>query len=393
MIRSVAEEAAEVANVEGDRVAEAAAAAAVKTLRAEAEEFVPGGVTTREDLAALAQEVAQSPTQTQLMASMAPAAGLAAAMELQKQLTLAEATKDKTQLAQLDQQATMIRATLQSAQGITQTTTQLAMGGPAGSVAKSFVKDYLGARALTVPVEPRTAVGSEKYKSEQVFQFNEHSTKVVRYLDLPDKYKSYAARHLSPNAPFRVRDLQDSADTTEYPSITHFLAAMRFKYASKKPELAANYFGEQGSIHQAWLVERMKEAKKAKSGALKIEQQNELLEKETKDVETEEARLMGLRETGFDSGIWATVKDRYLEEAIKQRLAADKWFCVIVSAALAQQKYLLYHDEKPNSELGGSRVIRSGLIQGQNKYGRFILRLAKEMPEELKACLALPEPV
>jgi hypothetical protein len=81
-----------------------------------------------------------------------------------------------------------------------------------------------------------------------------------------------------------------------------------------------------------------------------------------------------------------------LEEAIRQRLSADKWFCVIVSAALAQGKYLLYHDEQPNSELGGSRVIRSGLIQGQNKYGNFILQLAQEMPEELKACLALPDP-
>ena len=393
MIRSAAEEAAEVANIEGDRVAEAAAGAAVATLRAEAEEFVPGGITTREDLAAMAQQIAQSPTQTQLMASMAPAAGLAAAIELQKQLVTATAAKDQAQLAQLDQQASMIRATLQSAQGITQTVPQLATDGPAGAVAQSFVKDYLGARALTVPVEPRTAIGSEKFKLDQVFQFNERSTKVVRYLDLPDKYKSYAARHLAPNAPFRIRDLQDATDDTEYPSITHFLAAMKFKYASKKPELAANYFGEQGRIHQAWLVERMKEAKKAKTGALKIEQQNELVEKETAEVETEQVRLMGLRETGFDSGVWATVKDQFLEQAIKQRLTADKWFCVIVSAALAQQKYLLYHDEQPNSELGGSRVIRSGVIQGQNKYGTLLMRLAKEMPEELKACLALPERV
>lgn len=391
-IRAVAEEAAEAANVEGDLVAEAAASAAVKTLHADAEEFVPGGITTREDLATLAQQIAQSPTQTQLMASMAPATGLAAAIELQKQITAAEAAKDRAQLAQLDEQAAMIRATLQTAQGITQTVPQLATGGPAGAVAKSFVKDYLGARALTVPVEARTAVGTQKYKLEQVFQFNERSTKVVRYLDLPDKYKSYAARHLAPNAPFRIRDLQDSADDTEYPSITHFMAAMRFKYASKKPELAANYFGEQGRIHQAWLVERMKEAKKSKTGMLKIEQQNELLEKETAEVETEMERLKGLRETGYDSGIWATIKYKLLEEAIRQRLAADKWFCVIVSAALAQGKYLLYHDEQPNSELGGSRVIRSGLIQGQNKYGNLILQLAQEMPEELKVCLALPDP-
>lgn len=390
-IRAVAEEAADIAIVEGDRVAEAAAGAAVTALRANAEEFVPGGIASRAELTQLAQQIAQSPTQTQLMASMAPAAGLAAAMELQKQLTMAEAIGDKAQLAQLDEQATMIRGTLQTAQGIAQMTPQLAVGAPAGAVAKSFVKDYLGARALTVPVEARSAIGSEKYKLEQVFQFNERSTKVVRYLDLPEKYKSYAARHLAPNAPFRVRDLQDSTDDTEYPSITHFLTAMRFKYASKKPEIAANYFGEQGRIHQGWLVERMKEAKKSKSGMLKIEQQNEFVEKETAEVETEQVRLMGLRETGFDSGVWATIKDRFLEEAIRQRLAADKWFCVIVSAALAQGKYILYYDEKPNSELGGSRVIRSGLIQGQNKYGNTILRLAREMPEELKSCLALPD--
>ena len=102
---------------------------------------------------------------------------------------------------------------------------------------------------------------------------------------------------------------------------------------------------------------------------------------------------MGLRETGYESGIWATLKDKFLEDAIRQRLASDKWFCVIVSAALAQQKYLLYHDEQSNSELGGSRVIRSGLIQGQNKYGTFLLRLARDMPDELKACLTLPDSV
>lgn len=337
-------------------------------------------------LAPLSAAATASGTFTEMMSGVAPSMNraTAAAAVLQQQITAAKVTGDIETLKQLNAQAKTIRAAIRK---------PAAAVGPAGTTAQAFVDEFQNPAAVTVPVAPSTAQLLEQpsYKPSEVFQFSETSVKDVRQLELPERYKSYAGRHLAPNAPFRVRNTLDASDTSEQPSIVHFLAAMKFKQASKHPELA-RVFARDGEIHQRWLASRLAAKKGQQDKPLTVDQQNEFVLKETQDVETEEIKQINTVSVGFNSSLWATKKDSFLESAIRQRLTADKWFCEIVSAAIAQNKQLLQVDKTKGSELGGTRTIK-GTIQGQNKYGRLILTLASTMPEQLKACLALPDTV
>jgi hypothetical protein len=246
------------------------------------------------------------------------------------------------------------------------------------------------AQQLTVPVKPAT-LAQRIYKPGEVVQFYENSIQIIKNLELPDKYKSYAARYLAPNAPFRIRDVSDPTDLNEYPSITHFMAAMKFKYASANEESVKNIakvFNREGEIHQSWLAARITEQKSQKGKMLSEAKHYELLKKETNDVQTKEESYIKQKSVNFDNTKWSSIKDKLLKEAILQRLKADKKFCAIVQAAISQKKYLLYKNDA--TELGGTLEM-SGRIKGANKYGEFILSLAAEYPTELRACLSLPD--
>jgi hypothetical protein len=249
---------------------------------------------------------------------------------------------------------------------------------------------------MSAPVPPAiassglTAPGlTKKYKPGEIFKIYESSPENDRFLNLPEKYASYASRHMAPNAPFPIKDTTDPSDPREYPSITHFLSGMKLKYASASPQLAT-VFTREGSIHTSFLAER---AAKQKGKALSKKAHNELILTETNTVKSEETRLLQTPTTRFDEGKWAPIKDNLLRAAITQRLTSDKWFCTIVLAAQDQQKLLLYVDEDAaakGSEMGGNLV--NGKLSGQNKYGSFIETISRNMPDTLKACLALPDP-
>jgi hypothetical protein len=347
-----------------------------------------GIVEPNANLAALSAAVQNSSTQTQFMASMAPATGLAAATALQAQVLQAEQTGNMDALRQLNAQASAIETTLQTVQGIAPSvpsTKEL----PAGSVAKQFVTQYMGAQAFTVPVMP--IAGLEAFENDMVVQFSEKSLKTLKHVKVPQPFADYAGRTLAPNAPFRIVDDLDSTDKTQYPSITHFLSGMMFKYASNRPELAASVFGIEGKIHMDWLRARQEKAAKAASKKLTQDEQRQFVLDETADVETL-TQYWKKKDTKFNEASWAVQKDAFLRSAIAQRIRRDKAFCVVANAAISQGKYLLYYDEVPGSEMGGTRQARTGKIQGSNKYGKLIKQLVMEMPEEMKACLALPNP-
>jgi len=249
---------------------------------------------------------------------------------------------------------------------------------------------------ISAPVPPTIASSgltapalTKKYKPGEIFKIYESSPENDRFLNLPEKYASYASRHMAPNAPFPIKDTTDVTDPREYPSITHFLAGMKLKYASASPQLAT-VFTREGSIHTSFLAER---AAKQKGKALSKKAHNELVLSETTAVKSEEIRLLQTPTTRFDEGKWAPIKDNLLRAAITQRLTSDKWFCTIVLAAHDQGKLLLYVDEDAatkGSEMGGNLV--NGKLSGQNKYGSFIQSIATSMPDTLKACLTLPDP-
>jgi predicted NAD-dependent protein-ADP-ribosyltransferase YbiA (DUF1768 family) len=245
-----------------------------------------------------------------------------------------------------------------------------------------------GQVALTVPVQRGPTA---KYTLAKVFKIYETSGETDKHLTLPEKFASYASRHMAPNAPFRIVDTTDATDPREYPSITHFLAGMKLKYASAQPQ-QATVFTRDGSIHTSFLAERMAK-QKGKAQAISKKAHNELIMAETNAVKTQEARLLGTPAVGFDESKWAPTKEKLLRAAITQRLTNDKWFCVIALAAHDQGKLLLYVDEDASergSDLGG--MLLSGKLSGQNRYGFLIEELVTTMPDTLKACLTLPDP-
>jgi hypothetical protein len=322
------------------------------------------------------------------MNALSNSAALNAAEQLYGELRQAEERGDVEKLQALDRQSIALRSAMQGVGAPVKSSA--AFGGPAGSTVRRFVEEYgFGAR-LTVPVDSPTASRAKKYTADKLVQFNETSAKIIPNLELPEDYASYAARHLAPNAPFRVYDPRDPVDAPrkQYPSITHFLAAMKLKYASNRPELG-DQFAIDGVIHKKWNTKRQVEVKGKKTAKLTKKQQNELLEGETKDVEIALVEAISDPSVGYDESRWVPAKNPLLSSAIAQRLESDKWFCVIVNAVIEKRKYLLYVSK--DMDLGGVYESYRGLIEGLNMYGNGILRIASEMPEKLRACLALPD--
>jgi predicted NAD-dependent protein-ADP-ribosyltransferase YbiA (DUF1768 family)/SAM-dependent methyltransferase len=350
------------------------------------------------------EKVEEEPTLAELSAVIKThASAPVEVQEFAQKLATAQATKNLEELMALDEQS----LELQKVAGIQVPMTQgtrpgelaeatiaslTAAPAAAPSVAVPSTAAAPVAQAQTVPVKPATAIIlKEKYDAKDVFKFHENSIKTDRYLQLPDAYKSYAARHMAPNAPFRVVDPADGAeldDTKIYPSITHFLAAMKFKYASGRPELAT-IFSRKGEIHQQWVAARLAQQKAMGNKVLSKDQQNELLLKETDAVLTEATKYLNTKSVRFEESKWATVKDKLLREAVSQRIRSDKWFCVITDAAIQQGKYMLYNNEK-DMELGGTYGANKK-IQGLNKYGLIVMELANKMGDEFRACIALPD--
>jgi hypothetical protein len=238
------------------------------------------------------------------------------------------------------------------------------VGGPsAAAEAAADVAASLAAPAsAAAPAEPKTT-----YTAGEV---------VLIYTDaaLQDRLKigdpSYA-RWLAPTAMSSIHD--PAEPDVEYPSVNHFIAAMKFKYASTKPEIGAkiavNTFSNQGSIHQAILAKIR--GKKLSEAAM-----HELLKEEAKAVAdaTTPAALRGFG-VKFDEAAWSARKVEMWEEAYTQRWETDARFRKIVEKARELGKYLLYYVPAESSELGGKRTT-DGKIVGGNLVGRIIMELA-----------------
>jgi hypothetical protein len=225
----------------------------------------------------------------------------------------------------------------------------------------------------TVPVAPgQLAAPSEKrtYTAGELFQFYAKAAE-KDILGIGDKG---AGQWLSPTAPFPIEDPYDG--DTIYPSLNHFLAAMRFRVASTTPELAATLFGRDGTIHQKFNRMRLLETDGGKK-PLSEKRDKELLEEEAVDVK-EAIRPSSFKKykSTFDEAKWATKKDEILREGLRQRWETDARFRKIVEAAKDKGKTLLYYAPGANSSnLGGVRR-NSGEIEGENKMGKILMELA-----------------
>jgi predicted NAD-dependent protein-ADP-ribosyltransferase YbiA (DUF1768 family) len=213
--------------------------------------------------------------------------------------------------------------------------------------------------------------GRRQYAPSEVLQFYQESPAIDR-LKIGDKL---ALRHIAPGTPFIVTDPVTPTET--YPSIEHFMAAMRYKVASDKPGLAQALFSPTGRIHQKFLRQRDSE-KGVGAGAKQLtdDREAELLTEELKEVHNE-MRLTGMKKnnTKFDESKWNGVKDDLLKEAVRQRYSKDARFRTILEAAKQQGKTLLFYTGSANSEYGGKQN-KEKYIEGENKLGKAMMEAA-----------------
>lgn len=234
---------------------------------------------------------------------------------------------------------------------------------------KAAAEGAAGGEGPPLPTLPVAVATGEKpkYALASILQF---------YIDasLQDKLKigmPDAARWLAPSARFDIE-----VEGKKYPSLEHYLGAMKYKLASNKPELAEQIFAQDGTIHQEILRQ---EAVLSSQGARALTdvQKHDLEKKEKKMVEEESdpGAFKKYRAT-FDAGKWFSVKDKVLEDGLRQRFERDEKMRKILEAAKAKSLYLLYYTGTgTGSDLGGKR-LSNGTIDGENKVGVLLMRFA-----------------
>ena len=116
--------------------------------------------------------------------------------------------------------------------------------------AKAPAEPMAPAAAVAAPA-PAVASLAKKYTPTQLLQFYaaapDLSDAKLAQLELGPEFKD-AARFLAPSIISPIKD-----EDLEYPSTEHYMAAMKYKLASDRPELAAQ-FAMGGGIHQKYLA-------------------------------------------------------------------------------------------------------------------------------------------
>ena len=181
---------------------------------------------------------------------------------------------------------------------------------------------------------PRT---NRKYKTSEVINFYTDAGVVVT-LSIKDPY---FARYLAPSAYFPIPDQTDPEII--YPSLEHFIAAMKYKFATNAPKFAKSIFSRDGSIHQKYLNIR---ATETRAGAVKLSnpREAELLNDETSEIRKKTTPAgFNANKAVFDEAKWIASQDELLLYALTYRYDKDSRFRKIVEAARNQGKILLYY--------------------------------------------------
>jgi hypothetical protein len=181
-----------------------------------------------------------------------------------------------------------------------------------------------------------------------------------------------AARWTSLYGQFPIPDPDDG--TILYPTTEHYIAGMKLKYASNKPNLAKELMSSSGKVHQEFLAKRRTE------GGIKSESTRdfEMLASEIKEVRSKLTKTaLNQYRAAYDENKWIPIKDRILMQALQYRWEHDDRFRKIVEAAREQGKYMLYSMATGSGagELSGVRRA-DGKIEGENKVGKFIMEIA-----------------
>ena len=237
------------------------------------------------------------------------------------------------------------------------------------NVAAANGKEVPPSRTVGVAPGPAADPAAKKsYAIGEVFQFYTDASVAKDVLGIEDPG---AARWLAPGAPFPIKD-----GDVVYPTVEHYIAGMRAKLATNKPELAVTIFSREGTIHQRFLNDRLGMTNGG-TKQLPEEEDHELLKTELAAVKTAMSGVALKKSRAVvDEAKWATEKDGVLQEALKQRWTLDKRFRKIVETARNQGKYLLYYTPGATTNLGGKRDRNTGQIDGDNKVGKIMMALS-----------------
>ena len=216
-------------------------------------------------------------------------------------------------------------------------------------------------------------VGKKQYEIGDVFQF---------HVDAPlnDRNKTgdkSSARWLAPIARFPIEDL----DGDEYPSLEHYLAAMRYKYgamekdgSSVSREFLQAMFGPEGSIHQ-----RALRAEIHQRGDSNLDEEKlRVILKEEFDELQKQTKPAAIKANGFllKDADWTTQRERVLRYGLKQRWETDERFRKAVIALMKQNKYLLYYSPLVGMSYYAGMRKANKTIEGENMVGKILMQLA-----------------
>ena len=239
------------------------------------------------------------------------------------------------------------------------------------------------ARPSAAPTECETAVPSEQVQLAATAgpDYRYAATEVINfYTDagLTDKLgikDTGFARYLAPSTYFSIPDQDDPK--VVYPSLEYYIAAMKYKVATNKPEFAKTLFSRDGSLFYKYVNRRTEETK---AGAKKLSDDREIaiLKDETVDIRKETTSAGFKRNKAiFNEVAWNEQQDALLRYAMTYRYDKDPRYRKIIEAARAQHKYLLYYTSSgAASELGGRRRANDNRIEGQNKIGKMMMEIA-----------------
>ena len=225
----------------------------------------------------------------------------------------------------------------------------------------------LAAAPAPLAAAPPSGTPRNTFEINDLIQFHIDITPVDK-LKLGDKT---SLRWLSPIAPFPISD-----DGVEYPSLEHFIGAMKYKVATNQPNKAPQIFGSEGSIHQAML--RKKLSKEIGGKTLTEDEMFDLYKEEiTAIAAATKPAGFKIQKATYDESAWAANKRDVLLEGLRQRWENDARFRRIVEAARNQGKHLLYYTGATGtSDLGGVYRPKEKKIEGDNLLAKLIMELA-----------------
>ena len=190
---------------------------------------------------------------------------------------------------------------------------------------------------------------------------------------------AFPGRYLHTSRLFNIPDQEDP--TIIYPSVEHYLAAMKYKKATNKPARAEQLFRNDGDIHRF-----MNEARVTKKYALgrdmNPKEDYAMIKQEAEKVRDSTLPAAFKAEGAvFDEGKWVREKDRALEYALRYRYMHDGNYRKAIDTLKGKGKYIINYMKTAANELGGMLDPATGLIKGGNKVGRFMMRIAGYSPE------------